>query len=157
MPKNRMTFSCNCEYVDHLFCQLEEGKHNRGNDGFLFFNRAEREALSGGHFWYHLSGARHGQCEQTSAINDTNLHNTNNLYSLQCFSPSEINDFILILCLSRSFSSQQTSIFPSFYFSCVHYCRSFNSSFHALQKAFFFRHQLQCLLTFFSTWSLIRL
>ncbi len=109
---------------------------------FSFFNRAEREALSGGHFWYHLSGARHGQCQQTSAINDTNLHNTQTIFTPLSVFPLKSRKliiFILILCLSQSFSSRQTSIFPLFYFNCVHYCPSFNSSFHALlQKAFSF-------------------
>jgi hypothetical protein len=128
--------------MDPLFCQLEEGKHNRGNDDFLFFQSRRTRGVIRRTFLVSLIGRpkRSLPTDVSNKWHQSSQH-TNNFYSFKCFPPQilEINNFILILCLSQSFSSRQTSIFPLFYFNCVHYCPSFNSSFHALlQKAFSF-------------------
>jgi hypothetical protein len=91
--------------MDPLFCQLSKKANiTEVMTIFSFFNRAEREALSGGHFWYHLSGARHGQCQQTSAINDTNLHNTQTIFTPLSVFPLKYWKLIISFWFSVSLS-----------------------------------------------------
>ena len=94
---------------------------------------------------------------KTRWFSQHNTKATHTFYSFQCFLSLKSWQLIITFRFSVCLSLHQTSIFTSVYSTLFTTVELKNSSFHALTKIFFFRHQTQCLSTFFSTSSLILL